>query len=59
MSWDEAFAYVDTVIEDECAAVGMKVGEISEAQLGLAIKLFRIARRDHDPLRIEVPTAAV
>lgn len=54
MTWDEAYAYVDTVIERECAAHGMAVRVTDPGQLALVSRLLRVGQRDNQPARVKV-----
>lgn len=58
MTWEEAFAYADSVLEAECAQQGITV-EITDPQIiATSVALLRTGKRNHHTLRIETrPTA--
>jgi hypothetical protein len=44
LSWDEAYAYVDKVIERECAAQGLEVAITDPSQLALVRRFMKASR---------------
>lgn len=57
MTWEEAFAYVDTVLERECAEQGMTVEITDQRLLTLSANLLRRGKENHDALRLEESAA--
>lgn len=48
MTWDEAFEYVEQVIERECAVQGVTVRITDPDILATSIHLLRIGKRRHE-----------
>jgi hypothetical protein len=53
-SWDDAFAYAGSVIEQRCAEQGITVGIQDPEMIARSVYLLRIGKRDRDAVRIEV-----
>ena len=57
MTWEEACAYVDTNIQQECARRGIGVDIADPEILALSVNLLLVGKHRHDSLRVEEPPA--
>ena len=56
--WDDAWNYVEGVIEQECAEQGMSVRITDPSQLAFASQLLRAGKRHRQTTWIEPPSGA-
>ncbi len=57
MTWDEAFAYVGRVLEQECAEQGMTVAITDPVLIAQTNQLLRAGKANLDALGVEVRPA--
>lgn len=57
MTWDEAFAYVDKVLERECAEQGITVAITDPVLIAQTNQLLRAGKANLDALGVEVRPA--
>ncbi len=57
MTWDEAFAYVGTVLEQECAEQGVTVAITDPGILGVSLRLLRVGKHNYDARLIKARSA--